>query len=131
MREVATEPSDKEAAVLAALGKIIDPCMALSGKTLSILDMGLINTIEETSDGVIEVRITYTEPTCTFAYRIIGALEDLHKDIPGVTAVKVISEPLPQWGKHRLSRKARKLFSSDSKAFWEAKTPNLMRRKRP
>jgi metal-sulfur cluster biosynthetic enzyme len=104
------------ARVRQALDAIRDPCHALSGHDLSILDLGLVNEVSRRGD-VIRVSITFTEPTCVFSDRIVGALQDLAGRLPDVAEVVVEIEPLPIWEPSRLSARARHLFAARRSAF--------------
>jgi metal-sulfur cluster biosynthetic enzyme len=99
-----------------ALQSVRDPCHALSGHDLSIVDLGLVNEVSRTGD-VIEIRLTFTEATCVFAHRIVGDLEDLAPGLPGVSRVDVVIEPLPIWEPSRMTGKARRLFEERRAAF--------------
>ena len=99
-----------------ALDSVRDPCHELSGHELSILDLGLVNEVRRVGD-VIEVSVTFTEPTCVFAHRIVGNLEDLAASLPGVSQVVVLIEPLPIWEPSRMSKRARGLFDARRAEF--------------
>ena len=99
-----------------ALATVRDPCHALSGHDLSILDLGLVNEVSRVGE-VIHVSLTFTEPTCVFADRIVGDLEDLAARLPGVSKVAVTIEPLPIWEPSRMNTRARRLFDARRAAF--------------
>ena len=103
------------AKIWTALNEIRDPCHALCDNDLSIVDLGLINRVD-LIDERLEVGITFTESNCTFAYRIIHALEDLAPTL-GVSEVKVVPETYPIWTEARLSAKARALYADKAKMF--------------
>lgn len=104
------------ARVRQALQTIRDPCHALSGHDLSILDLGLVNQVSRRGD-VIRVSITFTEPTCVFSDRIVAALQDLAGSLPDVAQVVVEIEPLPIWEPARMSERARQLFAARRSAL--------------
>ena len=104
------------AAVWTALNGIKDPCHVLCGNDLSIVDLGLINRVDVVGDK-LEVGITFTDTSCTFAYKIVNALEDLAPQFPGVTAVKVVPETYPIWTEKRLSAKAKALYADKAAMF--------------
>ena len=104
------------AAVWSLLNKIPDPCHALSGHDLSIVDLGLINGISR--DGqTIRVSVTFTDPSCVFSYKIIMDMEDLAATLDGVSDITVSADPYPLWTEDRLSEKARKLFADKRTRF--------------
>ena len=99
-----------------ALDGVKDPCNVLSGHDLSIVDMGLINSVETIGDGV-EIGITFTEPGCLFGYRIIEDIEDLAATLPGVSQISVVPEPFPLWDESRLNLKAREVYAAKKAQF--------------
>lgn len=115
--ELINEAPDEPLAakVWTALNEIRDPCHALCDNDLSIVDLGLINRVDLIDDK-LEVGITFTESNCTFAYRIIHALEDLAPTL-GVSEVKVVPESYPLWTEARLSAKAKALYADKAKMF--------------
>ena len=112
-----SEPSDPAvAAVWALLDTIPDPCHALSGHDLSIVDLGLINGISR-DGGSIRISVTFTDPNCVFSYKIIMDLEDLAATLDGVSDISVSADPYPLWTEDRLSDKARDLFADKRTRF--------------
>lgn len=116
--------------VWAALSKIADPCHALSGHDLSIVDLGLINTVTREghgdhggNDDVINISVTFTDPSCVFSYQIIMDMEDLAASLDGVSEIRVVSDPYPMWTEDRMSDKAKALFASKRETF--APTPSV------
>ncbi|MDE0799776.1 MAG: iron-sulfur cluster assembly protein [Rhodospirillaceae bacterium] len=104
------------AAVWACLDTIPDPCHALSGHDLSIVDLGLINGISR-DGGSICISVTFTDPSCVFSYKIIMDLEDLAATLDGVSDITVSADPYPLWTEDRLSDKARTLFADKRTRF--------------
>jgi metal-sulfur cluster biosynthetic enzyme len=102
-----TETTD---AVWRALATIGDPCHVLSGHDLSIVDLGLVNRVDLAGDSV-EVGVTFTDPSCVFAYRIIEAMEDLAPRLRGIREIRVVPEHYPMWTEDRMSDKARRMFA--------------------
>lgn len=104
------------AAVWSLLKSVPDPCHALSGHDLSIVDLGLINDVVREGD-VLRISLTFTDPTCVFSYKIIMDLEDLAATLDGVSQITVTSDPYPLWTEDRLSDKARQLFADKRHRF--------------
>jgi metal-sulfur cluster biosynthetic enzyme len=102
--------------VWAALSQIPDPCHVLSGHDLSIVDLGLINAVTR-DDSVINVSVTFTDPSCVFSYQIIMDMEDLAQSLDGVSEIRVVSDPYPLWTEDRLSDKAKTLFAHKRRLF--------------
>ena len=105
------------AAFLEALDSIPDPCCILSGKNLSIMDLGLINRVERDGD-TVEVGITLTDTMCEFSIKIFADIESLADTVPGVETVKVVPEVVPIWSTDRLSDKAVSMIKYDSGRFF-------------
>lgn len=104
------------AAVWSLLNEVPDPCHALSGHDLSIVDLGLINDVVRDGDA-LRISVTFTDPTCVFSYKIIMDLEDLAATLDGVSEITVTSDPYPLWTEDRLSEKARHLFADKRQRF--------------
>lgn len=107
-QDIVSDPAIAQ--VWEALERVSDPCHVLSGHPLSIVDLGLINSVTR-QDDVIQVSVTFTDPSCVFSYKIIMDLEDLANSLGGVSEIKVRSDPYPLWTEDRLSEKAKTLFS--------------------
>lgn len=103
-------------AVWSLLNDVPDPCHALSGHDLSIVDLGLVNDVVRDGD-IIRVSVTFTDPSCVFSYKIIMDLEDLAAKLEGVSEITVTSDPYPLWTGDRLSDKARQLFADKRRRF--------------
>jgi len=104
------------AAVWSLLESVADPCHALSGHDLSIVDLGLINGVVRDGD-TITVSVTFTDPSCVFSYQIIMDMEDLADRLDGITAINVSSDPYPLWTEDRLSQKAKQVFANKRHTF--------------
>ena len=103
--------------LIAALDSVPDPCCVLSGKNLSILDLGLINRIERHGH-TVEVGVTLTDTMCEFSHKIFADIEALADTVPGVAKVTVVPEPLPIWSTERLSERAVAIIKNDSSRFF-------------
>jgi metal-sulfur cluster biosynthetic enzyme len=103
--------------VIEALDTVPDPCCILSGKNLSILDLGLINRIERQGQ-TVTIGITLTDTMCEFAQNIFADIEALADDIPNVASVVVVPEVLPIWSTDRLTEHAVRMIKDDSGRFF-------------
>ena len=104
-------------ALIEALDSVPDPCCILSGKNLSILDLGLINRIDR-EGATVEVGITLTDTMCEFSHKIFADIEALAEVVPGVVEVKVVPEVVPIWSTERLSDRAVAMIKDDSSRFF-------------
>ena len=125
---VESETANLIADVWNALDGISDPCHALSGQGLSILDLGLVNSVELVDDN-IDVGITLTEVSCTFSYRIMQDIRALAADFPEVAGFRVIIQPWPAWTPDRLSERARSHYAETRLAFGPPTLPGRTRRR--
>jgi metal-sulfur cluster biosynthetic enzyme len=103
--------------LIAALDTVPDPCCILSGKNLSILDLGLINRIDRQGN-TVEVGVTLTDTMCEFSHKIFADIEALADAVPGVEQVKVVAEPVPVWSTDRLSEHAVSIIKKDAGRFF-------------
>lgn len=80
-------------AVRAALVPVQDPEIGIS-----IVDLGLIRTIEVSEDGSkVNVTMTLTSPMCPEGPEIVAAVEFAVKRLPGVTEGTVTLQWNPPW----------------------------------
>lgn len=93
-----------------ALDQVADPCQHACGYELSIVDLGIVNDVSA-EDGVVTVSLTFTEPLCTFGFRIIQEIEDRLVVLSGVREARVSIVPFPLWEPSRLSERARALHA--------------------
>jgi metal-sulfur cluster biosynthetic enzyme len=103
--------------IIQALDSVPDPCCVLSGKDLSILDLGLINRIERDGDTVV-IGVTLTDTMCEFSHKIFSDIESLADVVPDVAKVNVVPEVLPIWSPDRLSERAVSIIRDDSSRFF-------------
>jgi metal-sulfur cluster biosynthetic enzyme len=101
-----------------ALDTVPDPCCVLSGKNLSVLDMGLINRIEREGDTLV-VGVTLTDTMCEFSHQIFTHIEALAEGLPDVARVVVQPEVLPIWSPERLSERAVTMIKGDASRFFK------------
>jgi metal-sulfur cluster biosynthetic enzyme len=103
--------------VIEALDSVPDPCCVLSGKNLSILDLGLINRIERQGD-TVTIGVTLTDTMCEFSHKIFADIESLANVVPNVAKVIAVPEVLPIWSTDRLSGHAVAIIKDDSSRFF-------------
>ena len=91
-------------AVISALDNCFDPCC--QERRISVVDMGLIESIEIVDDRV-KVEMVLTTGWCPFASRLLGMVEEEVGALPGVEAVNVEVVWDPTWTPERMSAGAR------------------------
>lgn len=69
------------------LAEVIDPCSAATGVRLSVLDMGLVRSID-VEGGQVTVSLRLTSPVCTMVPYFIREVEERVADLPGVRSVR-------------------------------------------
>jgi metal-sulfur cluster biosynthetic enzyme len=130
---LAANPGLEDDPVLAEIWRRVqgveDPCHVLSGYPVTIVDLGIVNSIE--FDGrEVRIRITYTEMGCAFAPRICTLLENTLTAMPGVEAVDVVYEPFPPWTPERMNERARALYQRRHQDMTAAIPGEAIRRRR-
>jgi metal-sulfur cluster biosynthetic enzyme len=91
-------------AVISALDNCFDPCC--QERRISVVDMGLIESIEIVDDRV-KIEMVLTTGWCPFASRLLGMVEEEVGALPGVEAVNVEVVWDPTWTPERMSAGAR------------------------
>lgn len=115
---MATPSGPSETTVREQLDEVIDPCSAANGTDLSLVDMGLVDTIG--IDGAeVTVSIQLTTPGCTMAPYFVDEIDDRVGGLPGVNAVSVEFDDGFTWRPSMMTDEAREkrrqqLLSRDS-----------------
>jgi metal-sulfur cluster biosynthetic enzyme len=68
-----------------------------AGTPLSIVDMGLVTSVEDDRDGRVRVSIRTTSPMCDLAAPILQAAEETVLRVPGVTQASVTLDSWSSW----------------------------------
>ena len=101
--------SQLERALWGRLETVIDPCMQLSGRNISVVDLGLINGVVVEGREAL-VSITMTDAFCANAHRVFLAIEALAKEIPGLDVITVVPRSFPLWTEGRMSERGRAAY---------------------
>ncbi|MEM9047404.1 MAG: SUF system Fe-S cluster assembly protein [Pseudomonadota bacterium] len=88
--------------VVAACRSVYDPEIPVN-----IFDLGLVYTIEISSENAVAIAMTLTAPGCPVAGEMPGWVADAVSAVPGVGLVDVDLVWDPPWGMERLSDEAR------------------------
>ena len=99
-----TPPPDS-AAVMAALGRVIDPEIGIS-----IVDLGLVDSLHVNASGNVYAAIALTIPECPVVSQLGAEAAREVTAVPGVRKVRVRLDPTLPWDPNRLSPKARELY---------------------
>jgi metal-sulfur cluster biosynthetic enzyme len=102
-----TGSPDRRAAVLAAIGTIVDPCSRALGRPVGLVGMGMIAGLDEEC-GCVRVTVLPTFPTCMFRGVLEEEIEAIVRAMPWCTAVSVrFADAEYVWDETRLSEVAR------------------------
>ena len=101
---VGTPPPDSTA-VASALGRVVDPEIGIS-----IVDLGLVNSLRIDSGGTVKVIIILTIPECPYVQHLGAQAAREVIAVAGVRRVRVQLDPTLPWDPSRLSPEARELY---------------------
>jgi metal-sulfur cluster biosynthetic enzyme len=90
------------AAVTTALGRVIDPCSVATGVPASIVDMGLVQSVDS-DNGEIEITLRLTSPICNQVVGIVTAIEREVGSVPGVSSVQCEVDHAAEWWPHMVA----------------------------
>lgn len=88
--------------IIAALKTVYDPEIPAD-----IYELGLVYSIDMSSDGVVTIDMTLTAPGCPVAGDIVRSVENAVATVGGVSGVKVNLVFDPPWDQSRMSDEAR------------------------
>ena len=98
-----SEPDgDLYEAVIAALKEIYDPEIPVN-----IYDLGLVYTVEISTENAVDIAMTLTAPGCPVAGEMPGWVEAAVESVAGVKEIKVNMTFDPPWGMEMMSDEAR------------------------
>ena len=95
------------AAVAAALDAVDDPCMVAAGAPTSIIDLGLVDSVD-VEDGIARIAIPLTEPGCPFTHHIVADITDAAASVDGIERVEVAPRWAPLWTEERMTAAERR-----------------------
>ncbi len=100
-----------------ALARIVDPCSAASGVSLSLADMGLVLARWISPEGAVEVDLGVTGPGCTFVGLLVEAVErEVHVEFGPLTKVLVTVDTNVVWSEAAMSDRARRALAARRRA---------------
>ena len=99
--------SDQEhslhAMVLAQLDEIEDPCSVASGTPMGLVEMGLVDSVNVSAGGLVEVNLRLTSPLChMIGFFKVEAVRRL-ASLAGVTGVALHADMGLDWSSDRMS----------------------------
>lgn len=78
------------------LDEIVDPCSEARGTDISIVEMGLLKSIEVT-DGHVHIDLRITSPSCMMVGYFIEQTEERVGSLPGVDEVTLSTDAGMDW----------------------------------
>jgi len=89
--------------------QVVDACRTVFDPEIpvNIYDLGLVYTIEITSENAVEILMTLTAPGCPVAGEMPGWVADAVEPLPGVKQVNVQMTFDPPWGMEMMSDEAK------------------------
>lgn len=94
-------------AVEAALRGVVDPCSAMSGVDVDIVDMGIVRTIA-IEGGRVDVELQLTDGTCYFSFHLARLAKEAVEALPGVEEVDVQLVAKELWTPEKIAPEARR-----------------------
>jgi metal-sulfur cluster biosynthetic enzyme len=99
-----SEPTHAD--VFAALDTVLDPCSVFNGTRLSLVELGMIDTVT-IEDGKVHILLFLDDPTCMLFFEINRMLDEAVMAVPGVTKVSVEIKADDIWTEDRMTSKGR------------------------
>ena len=81
-------PDDRIDHVYDRLDRVLDPCSCLTERPLSIVELGLVESVE-VDDGSVAVELVPTSPVCLYMAQIVEEVEAEVNRLDGVDEVVV------------------------------------------
>lgn len=87
------------------LDEIVDPCSEARGTDISIVEMGLLKSIE-VSDGHVHIDLRITSPSCMMVGYFIEQAEQRVGSLDGVEEVTLSTDAGMQWREEMMAEEA-------------------------
>ncbi len=87
--------------VLARLERVLDPCSCMTDHPVSIVDLGLVESIE-VDDGRVDVELVATSPMCLYMADIVDEATAEVSTLDGVDEVQVTQNVRTLWRPERM-----------------------------
>jgi len=101
-----------EAAVRSAIAGVVDPCSRLYGTDLSLLDLGMVESVR-VERGTVQVDLLLDDPLCMYTFVLQKELRDCISALDGVESVEITVLPDFGWSRERVSPAARTRLLDD------------------
>ncbi|MEO1247616.1 MAG: iron-sulfur cluster assembly protein [Pseudomonadota bacterium] len=97
--------------VLGQLGKVIDPCMEAAGLNLSLVDLGIVRSVE-VQDDRISIQLGLTEPGCGFTHALVTKVEDSIAELKCRQALDLSFNWQQPWTEEMMTDVGREVFGN-------------------
>lgn len=98
-------PPPESAAIMAALGRVIDPEIGIS-----IVDLGLVDTLRVDASGSVDIAIALTIPECPVVSQLGSEAAREVIAVHGVRRARIRLDPTLPWNPSKLAPKAKELY---------------------
>jgi metal-sulfur cluster biosynthetic enzyme len=101
-----------ENAVRDAIRDVVDPCSRLYGTDLSLLDLGMVESVR-VFGGDVKVDLLLDDPLCMYTFVIQRELRERIAALDGVSRVEITVLPDFGWSRERATPAARRRMLDD------------------
>jgi metal-sulfur cluster biosynthetic enzyme len=120
--------------VEAALATVYDPCSVQASAPLSVINMGLITSIDMSPSGAVRIKMRPTSAWCTMIGSMMQGIERQLRALEGVTDVSIDIDQSAPWSEADLTPEGREILGgvrARSRAAvpvrrrqWQGRTPD-------
>lgn len=89
------------------LNKVLDPCSCHTENPVSIIDLGLVETVEFDKTGTVRIELVVTSPMCTYFTKMAEEIEERLLALKGVREVTVEKNTQQVWTPARMGDRER------------------------
>ncbi|MXP21440.1 DUF59 domain-containing protein [Gordonia sp. HNM0687] len=83
--------------ILEKLAGVVDPCSVAADVPLSIVDMGMVESVDADDDGLVRIALRLTAPMCHQLPYFEMSIEECLGDVVGVTGVECSFDHGQHW----------------------------------
>lgn len=101
-------PSRLKAAVLGLLDEIYDPCSVATGLRMGLVEMGLVESVEISEAGDVDIRLRLTSPFCEMIGFMKGEAIDKISRLPEAKSITIHADAGLDWSSEMMTAAARR-----------------------
>jgi metal-sulfur cluster biosynthetic enzyme len=88
--EASGAPQDEiVTAIKEALDTVVDPCSRMNGTWMSLMELGMIDSVATRNAGGVLIKLLLDDPTCAYLYEIQRAVRTAALSVPDVSHVEI------------------------------------------